>query len=175
MSQYSPYQSPGTGFNASAQFASSKLPPAALSSRLLASIIDSVIGLVIAIPAVPLFIISLPEDPRQEPNPVLALLAFGWIILVVIGMMVVNLYLLYTRSQTIGKMLMKIQIVNYEDGKPADLIRTFVLRGIVNGIISNIPCIGVIYALVDILYIFGEEHRCIHDLIAKTMVVDYKG
>lgn len=175
MSQYSPYQSPGTVFKATAQVATSKRPPASLSRRLRAFIIDTFIGVVIAIPAFLLIFIALPENRGQEPNAILLLIAFGWIILTAIGLMVANLYLLYTRSQTVGKMLVKIQIVNYEDGQPADLVRTFLLRGIVNSLIGGIPCIGHIYSLVDILYIFGEEHRCIHDLIAKTIVVDYNG
>ncbi len=35
-----------------------------------------------------------------------------------------------------------------------------------------IPFVGAIYAIVDILMIFGEEHRCMHDMIATTCVVD---
>jgi hypothetical protein len=45
--------------------------------------------------------------------------------------------------------------------------RVIVMRGIVNGILSNIP----FYVLVDVLFIFGSEQRCLHDLIAKTKVV----
>ena len=52
-------------------------------------------------------------------------------------------------------------------------IRSFVhavaLRGFVNGLIGGaIP----IYPLVDPLFIFGEEHRCLHGLIASTKVVE---
>ncbi|MEA2700447.1 MAG: hypothetical protein QOI66_4718, partial [Myxococcales bacterium] len=45
------------------------------------------------------------------------------------------------------------------------------LRGVVNGIISAIPYLGGLYALVDALFIFRDDRRCIHDLIAGTRVI----
>ena len=41
-----------------------------------------------------------------------------------------------------------------------------------NGLISAIPCIGSIYAIVDICFILREDRRCVHDLLAQTCVVD---
>lgn len=51
-------------------------------------------------------------------------------------------------------------------------VHAFVLRSFVNGLIGAIPCIGSIYALVDIVFIFREDRRCLHDLLASTVVVD---
>jgi hypothetical protein len=42
----------------------------------------------------------------------------------------------------------------------------------VNSVIGNLPCIGFFYALADILFIFRDDRRCIHDLIASTTVID---
>ena len=39
---------------------------------------------------------------------------------------------------------------------------------IVNGLIGIIPG----YGLVDVLFIFGAERRCLHDYIARTKVVE---
>jgi uncharacterized RDD family membrane protein YckC len=42
------------------------------------------------------------------------------------------------------------------------------MRVILNGILGFIP----FYSLVDVLFIFRDDRRCIHDLIAGTKVVE---
>ncbi len=79
-----------------------------------------------------------------------------------------QIYLLTTQGQTIGKMLMKIRIIKCDTHTNGGFVPNVLLRGIVNGIISFIP----FYALVDILFIFREDRRCIHDMIANTQVVE---
>jgi len=37
---------------------------------------------------------------------------------------------------------------------------------------SSIPFIGGFLALIDILFIFREDRRCVHDMIAGTVVVE---
>lgn len=76
-------------------------------------------------------------------------------------------YLLTSYGQTIGKQLMKIKIVKVDTKENGGLVPNVLLREIVNGIISFVP----FYALVDILFIFSEDQRCIHDRIAGTQVV----
>ena len=39
-------------------------------------------------------------------------------------------------------------------------------------VIAQIPFAGGIFSLIDCLFIFREDRRCIHDLIAGTKVVD---
>jgi uncharacterized RDD family membrane protein YckC len=46
-------------------------------------------------------------------------------------------------------------------------VTNVLLRGVVNGLLSIIP----LYGLVDALFIFREDKRCLHDLIAGTIVV----
>jgi uncharacterized RDD family membrane protein YckC len=58
------------------------------------------------------------------------------------------------------------------DGSRASLGRIFWLRNFVNGIPGAIPVIGYVYFLVDSLFIFGARRRCIHDLIAGTIVIN---
>lgn len=43
--------------------------------------------------------------------------------------------------------------------------RVFWLRNFINGLIAIIP----FYALVDLLFIFGESRQCLHDRIADTI------
>ncbi len=45
------------------------------------------------------------------------------------------------------------------------------LRYLPTQVIVAIPVVGALYALVDALFIFGAEQRCLHDLIAGTKVV----
>jgi uncharacterized RDD family membrane protein YckC len=39
-------------------------------------------------------------------------------------------------------------------------------------LLSGIPYAGGLITLVDLLLIFGKERRCLHDLMADTIVVD---
>ncbi len=76
-------------------------------------------------------------------------------------------YLLTAYGQTIGKQMLKIKIVKVDTKENGGLVPNVLLREIVNGIISFVP----FYALVDVLFIFSEDQRCIHDRIAGTQVV----
>jgi uncharacterized RDD family membrane protein YckC len=79
-------------------------------------------------------------------------------------------YLLQTRGQTIGKMLLGIRIVRV-DGSKATLARLAGLRYFANSVLTVIPVAGWIYALVDVLMIFRDSRRCLHDNLADTIVV----
>lgn len=129
-------------------------------TRLVSAIVDGLVGIPIAI------LIFFGMSDATNPN--FALIGFG--MLLALGLLVVNIMLLHKDGQTIGKKLMKIKIVQV-DGSRAGLGRTFGLRMIVNGLLSAIPFVGSIYGLVDLLFIFGEERRCVHDYIAGTIVI----
>ncbi len=76
-------------------------------------------------------------------------------------------YMLVKRNgQTIAKKWMGIKVVR-ADGSPASVGRIFWLRNFVNGILGIIP----LYGIIDLLWIFGEESRCLHDKIADTIVI----
>jgi uncharacterized RDD family membrane protein YckC len=79
-------------------------------------------------------------------------------------------YLLQTRGQTIGKMLLGIRIVR-TDGSRASLARLAGLRYFANSVLALIPGIGWLYALLDSLMIFRQSRKCLHDNLADTIVV----
>jgi uncharacterized RDD family membrane protein YckC len=79
-------------------------------------------------------------------------------------------YPLATAGQTWGKRLLKLRIVNLEGRKPS-FSRLVLLRYGVTRAIAMVPVLGGLYALVDDLFIFRDDRRCIHDLIAGTRVV----
>ena len=58
------------------------------------------------------------------------------------------------------------------DGSRIGLARYIFLRVVPVVLISMIPFIGNLINLVDPLLIFGKERRCLHDLIADTIVVN---
>jgi uncharacterized RDD family membrane protein YckC len=136
------------------------------AERLLAVFLD---GLLYAVGFVPMFAVAVIHGDRAEPPPAFylaALLGFA----IAIALFVYNLLLLQREGQTIGKRWMRLRIVR-KDGSRADLGQLFALRMLVPGLIGAVPCLGAVFALADALAIFGEQRRCIHDLIADTIVV----
>jgi uncharacterized RDD family membrane protein YckC len=77
-----------------------------------------------------------------------------------------QIYLLSTTGQTLGKRWMKIRIVNLDGSNPG-FTGAVLTRMIVNSLIGIVP----LYSLVDVLFIFSQDQRCIHDKIAGTRVV----
>jgi uncharacterized RDD family membrane protein YckC len=69
-------------------------------------------------------------------------------------------------GQSIAKKMLGIKVVR-TDGSPASLGRLFWMRNALNFVLNMVPA----YGLVDSLFIFGESRKCIHDMIADTIVV----
>lgn len=88
-----------------------------------------------------------------------------------IPVLVVQGILLSLRGQSVGKLLLKIRIVRTPGETPARFVHAFLLRMIVPAILGVIPLIGSLFSIVDVLFIFRADRRCIHDLIAGTAVV----
>jgi len=84
------------------------------------------------------------------------------------ALIAIQIYFLSSRGQTVGKMLMNIKIVKMNTKKNGGFGTNVLVRTIVNGILAMIP----LYSLVDVLFIFREDRRCIHDMIAGTQVVE---
>jgi uncharacterized RDD family membrane protein YckC len=81
-------------------------------------------------------------------------------------------------GQSIGKKLTRIRIVRIGSREPVGFLYGVFLREWVLGLIQApsaccicLAPIPMIVSLVDACWIFGEERRCLHDLIAKTHVV----
>jgi uncharacterized RDD family membrane protein YckC len=83
--------------------------------------------------------------------------------------LVLNAYLLATRGQTIGKVLLKIRIAR-PSGEAVSLKRLALRYGL--GFAAGLMTAVIwIYSLVDCLMIFRKSRRCLHDEIADTIVV----
>ena len=91
------------------------------------------------------------------------------LVLIVSGVfgMIVQLVLLSSGGQTIGKRLLKIKVVRVDSGKNGGFVANVLLRAVVNGLLS----LTIVYFVVDVLFIFFGNRLCLHDYIAGTRVV----
>ena len=125
--------------------------------RLKAAAIDS---LFIYMPALIVVLVY----PKKEDIPEFIKIIFG---LYLLALVIIQGVFLESRGQTVGKKIVNIQIVRSKDGKNGGFVNNILLRTLVNGLITLIP----LYFLIDILFIFSETKRCLHDRIARTIVV----
>jgi uncharacterized RDD family membrane protein YckC len=91
--------------------------------------------------------------------------------LALLALFIVQVWMLSTRGQSIGKRMLGIRIVLFRDNGNPGFLHAWLLRNFVPGLISLVPYVGFLFVLVDICFIFGEQRRCVHDLIAGTKVV----
>ena len=131
--------------------------------RLFARLLDVVFGVIAAL--IPGFVLTFLSGGNFDPEPFLLGAVVG-----IISFVIYQWYLLATTAQTIGKKYLKIKIVK-NDGEKAGFFVNVVLREWVMALIGIFPAIGGIIQLVDILFIFRDDRKCIHDLIAGTVVI----
>jgi uncharacterized RDD family membrane protein YckC len=146
------------------------VPLATRGRRLGAAILDTLLMLAIQVPV--LIAAGYFEAARQGQVGVggtLAASLFGMVVYLAI-----NGYLLAKRGQTVGKRLLNIQIVGIRDERIIPFGRVIGLRVAPIWAVSLIPAIGSLLAVVDALFIFRKDRRCLHDLIASTHVVEYQ-
>lgn len=95
---------------------------------------------------------------------VIAMAGGGLMFLVAMGVII---YMLNADGTTPGKRAMGIRIVSV-DGSPAELWRVLLLR-MFTPFMINYFC-GV-FSLIDAMFIFRQDQRCIHDHMAGTVVI----
>jgi uncharacterized RDD family membrane protein YckC len=96
----------------------------------------------------------------------------GWIGLVglwAIGVLVVNCVFLHQNGQTIAKKILGIKVIQV-DGNRVELWRFFFLRYLPVALMGSV--LSIFATILDGIFIFGNEQRCLHDLIANTIVVE---
>ncbi|MBK7093204.1 MAG: RDD family protein [bacterium] len=79
-----------------------------------------------------------------------------------------QIYFLTRDGQSIGKKILDIRIVMNDSGVNGGFVPNVLLRVFVNTIFALVP----LYGLVDILFIARHDYRCIHDLLAGTVVIE---
>lgn len=151
------------------------LTKAGRAQRLLAVIIDSmIIGvpaifMAIALPAYQAYVQRAGGQPASDSGAlIVAMMLFG---VFVVGYVAYQLYWIWKNGQTLGKKLIKIKIVRV-DGSRASFPRIVFVRAMVPALVGAIPLVGMLFSLTDVLFIFGESRRCVHDYMADTIVIN---
>ena len=140
---------------------------ASRGDRLIARIVDIVISMVIALPVMKyLGVWELVGQKSGIPVDIALKLSFSGIII----FFILNGYLLNFYGQTIGKKLVGIRISTL-DGKKPDFWPLIGKRYLPLWVVMYFPA-GNLFSIVDPLFIFRKDKRCVHDLIADTIVVN---
>jgi uncharacterized RDD family membrane protein YckC len=173
-----PYRSPSSSLE-SAEIPSEELVLADRGTRLGAVLLDALLGIMITLPLVLVGLFASGMFSGQ-PKPWLldALRGGGMSYVLQIGMGVLGFlmflalqgYPLSRYGQTWAKRWLGIRIVDLQGRKP-EFVRMVLLRYGVLQVASVVPCLGPLFGLTDALFIFREDQRCVHDLMAGTMVV----
>lgn len=119
------------------------------------------------------WLVDLPLSPASFVAGMLfadsGVLAIVTVLLLVLGIVGVpyQVVLLRREGQTVGKRLMHIRIVDEESGLTGNVFNNIVLRYFVNWLLILIPP----YIVIDHLFIFAKNRRCVHDYMARTKVI----
>ncbi len=88
-----------------------------------------------------------------------------------ITLTLIQVWLIASRGQTIGKILLKIKIVDETSGEKSTFLRSVILRSVLVKYIGyNI--VGSLLFFVDLVFLFTKQNRTLHDRLAKTLVVN---
>lgn len=130
--------------------------------RFAAAIIDFLVNAICIIPLIVLLHMGV-----LTGHP-LTIMMYGiaWSILVLI---IVHGYTLLNYSQSIGKYHLGIRIEMIEGGR-ANFSTILIARYLPMLILTAIPFIGGLFGLINVLFIFRQDKRCLHDFIAGTRV-----
>ena len=171
-----PYAPPTSDVNAGAQ------PPvegqlAERGTRLVSQLVD---GLLFMGALVPALIAGFQSGSFKEGGSTAIFRAFATGTLGIVSglawlsLIVYQAYLVATSGQSIAKKLFKIRIVKV-DGSPVNFVSGVLLRNWLMMLLQQVPVVNLILPLLDALFIFRQDRRCIHDLIAGTKVVQLAG
>jgi uncharacterized RDD family membrane protein YckC len=83
--------------------------------------------------------------------------------------------LIALRGQNLGKLLVGARVVRADTGAPAGFVRGVLLRFALPVtlifLLNVLFPLGLLFLLIDYAFMFREDRRCLHDLIAGTKVV----
>ncbi len=136
--------------------------------RLGAAIIDTILLLVILVPL--MFVGGYWQAAMAAGGQVPIATTMLWAVVGFAVFVLVQWYPLNARGQTWGKRLLGIRIVDMDGDQPT-MGRLLGLRYLPVQMVGNVPVVGTVLALVNVLLIFRGDRRCGHDLIAGTQVV----
>lgn len=162
MSEDNPYEAPKS-------IVADKPQPGELAGRgqrFGAALIDGIIGIGLSLPV--MWGLGTWEYMKQGAIPMsVVVMSF---VLGLVMFLAAHGYFLKTYGQTIGKKVLAIRIVDLENRVP-EFWKLVGLRYLPIMVVSSIPAIGGLLVIVDVLFIFRSDRRCVHDMMAGTRVV----
>lgn len=148
-------------------------------TRLVAAFVDGMLIMIVFMPA--MFFSGYFQRAAAQQLGIVEQLVMSMLGMVIF--LIFNGYPLMTRGQTLGKMITRIQVVDYETTMLLPLHRVWAFR-----YLWTLPLLVItilipgniddqlinLVTTVDALMIFGPKRRCLHDLIAGSKVVYYR-
>jgi|GEM_PF-6528979 len=138
-----------------------RLPLAPRLVRLGGALVDMAVMIVFGVGAIVAF-----GSEYEEPDQLRVLGFQGFAV-----SFVIQGFLIGFRGQSLGKMAFGMRIANVDDDEIPDFVRSVLVRTWLPVLLTLIP----FFKLIDILCIYNAEHRCLHDFMAGTRVVDIRG
>lgn len=142
--------------------------------RLAATLIDAIL-----VPSLTLFLVMV-AGVVEDAEDYIDRWWIVWVfLLAVVSYLILNGYGLWRRGQTLGKMVTGIAIVHADSTLnpqartlPAPLWKLICLRALFFPLLFAVvvPPYALL-PLIDQLFVFGKQRRCLHDLVAGTIVV----
>ena len=136
-------------------------------ARLGAYLIDSIL---LILPFVAFYVLTGASNNAADQNFSVSEQLFYYV-LGLAQYLVMHGYLLHRRGQTIGKWVLGIEIVSFKSNKILPLWKVFFVRYMPQVVVAIIPFVGFLLAIINDLFIFRKDKRCIHDHLAGTKVV----
>jgi uncharacterized RDD family membrane protein YckC len=171
MDEQNPYRNP-TSQVAEVIADGNELDLADRGTRLGAAILDGLLLLAINLPIMWIggYFAQVTAAAQTGGSPPFGTLLL-WTLIGFVIFILVQGFPLNQSGQTWGKRLLKIRIVDLNGNKPP-FVNLIALRYLPISLASLVPILGPIASLVDALFIFRADKRCIHDLIAGTRVIN---
>lgn len=151
--------------------------PASIGARFLANLVDhAVVVLPAAIIGTFGFVLGVGASGAKnssnagEVGGVLFLLSMGFATLCFFAAIGAQVWAQVSWGQSIGKRMMDIKVVRLNGGE-IELWRLILLRNLAAAAISQLCAL---FGLIDALFIFGREQRCVHDYLADSRVVHFR-
>lgn len=136
-------------------------------ARLGGSIIDSLVLMIAFIPVALYLGVFDEANLGKEPGFLQSLMMS---VSMIVFFFIVNTKFLMSDGQTIGKKIVGTRIVPMDDSE-LSFTRHILARYAVFFLPGQIPVIGQLFSIVNVLFVFRSDKRCIHDLVGNTQVI----
>jgi uncharacterized RDD family membrane protein YckC len=139
--------------------------------RLAAALLDGILAMVIFLPVMLAggYWTAVMQAAMQGQSVPLTTTLF-WSLIGLALFVAVQGYPLHRWAQTWGKRVAGVQIVDM-DGQQPSLVHLLVKRYLPVQVVALVPFVGNLLIIVDSLFVFRQDRRCVHDLIAGTQVI----